>query len=99
LTRLVEDLASDDFEKLRAEIAKVWGPVRLANEIQRVRSVFKYGFEAGLLTAPMRFGPQFKKPSKSVLRKARPVEGHDRPRAGMAFPNRAGRISENRVLA
>ena len=28
-TRLVEDLAAEDFEKLRASIAKNWGPVRL----------------------------------------------------------------------
>jgi integrase len=67
--RLVIDLASDDFEALRA--AMTWGPVRLGNEVQRVRTIFKYGFEAGLIDKPVRFGPEFKKPAKNVLRKHR----------------------------
>ena len=74
--RLVDDLASDDFERLRANIAKVWGPVRLGNEVQRVRTLFKYGFESGLIDKPMRFGSEFKKPSKNVLRKHRATNGH-----------------------
>ena len=41
-----------------------------------MRTVFKYGYEAGLIDKPMRFGPQFKKPSKSVLRKHRATNGH-----------------------
>ena len=73
--RLVDDLASDDFERLRADIAKVWGPVRLGNEVQRIRTVFKYGYEAGLIDKPMRYGPQFKKHAKSILRKHRSAGG------------------------
>ncbi len=73
--RLIDNLTTGDFEHLRAEVAKVWGPVRLANEIQRVRTVFKYGYEAGLIDKPVRFGPQFKKPSKSVMRKHRAEKG------------------------
>ena len=42
-TRLVDDLAADDFETLRADLAKQYGPVRLGNAIQKVRTVFKYG--------------------------------------------------------
>jgi hypothetical protein len=74
--RLVEDLVVDDFERLRALIAQRWGPVRLGNAVQRVRSMCKYGFEAGLLTVPVRFGPQFKRPSKSVLRRHKTKLGH-----------------------
>ena len=73
--RLVIDLVADDFEKLRAGMAETWGPVRLGNEIQRVRSVFKYAFEAGLIASPVRFGPAFKKPSRKVLRKLRAERG------------------------
>ena len=65
--RFVDDLAVDDFERLRRSIAKAWGPIRLGNEIQRVRSVFKYGYDAGLIAQPMRFGPTFKKPTRKVL--------------------------------
>jgi integrase len=67
--RLVEDLAAGDFEKLREAMARKWGPVRLANSITRVKSVFKYGYEAGLMERPVRYGPEFKKPSATVLRK------------------------------
>ena len=75
LTRLVEDLAADDFEKLRAQLAKKWGPVALGNEIQRIRVVFKYGFDQGFLDKPVRYGQGFKRPSKKTLRKARQAKG------------------------
>lgn len=73
--RLVDDLASEDFELLRAEVAKTWGPVRLGNEIQRVKTMFKFGYDAGLIDKPIRYGPGFKKPSASVLRRHRAKNG------------------------
>jgi hypothetical protein len=42
ITRLVADLDASDFERLRASMAKGWSPVTLANEVQRVRVVFRY---------------------------------------------------------
>jgi integrase len=36
--------------------------------IQAVRSIFKFAYDADLMEKPMRFGPDFKKPSKKVLR-------------------------------
>ena len=65
---LVENLAADDFNRLRADLAKQFGPVRLGNEIQKTRTVFKYGTENGLLEKTVRFGSEFKKPTKKVLR-------------------------------
>jgi integrase len=75
LNRLVIDLASDDFERLRKSIAKQWGPTRLGNEVQRVRSVFKFGYDAGLIDRPVRFGPGFKKPTRKVMRQNRAKNG------------------------
>jgi integrase len=75
LNRLVEDLASDDFEKLRGELARTWGPVTLGNEIQRIRVVFKYAMDAGLVQRPVIYGPGFKRPSKKTLRKERHAKG------------------------
>ncbi len=74
-SRPVDDLVAEDFRRLRAQIARQWGPIRLSNEIQRVRSIFKYGYEAGLLDKPVRFGPDFKKPSAKVLRQNRAKAG------------------------
>jgi integrase len=74
-TRLVDDLAADDFEKLRADMAERWGPVRLGNAITRVKSVFKYALDNGLTERPIRYGGEFKKPDKAVLRRHRAANG------------------------
>lgn len=73
--RLVTDLASDDFESLRAEASKTLGPVSLGNLITHIRVVFKYGYDAELIDHPVRYGPLFKRPSKKVLRLARAEKG------------------------
>lgn len=73
--RLVSDLDPDDFATLRNRMAKKWGPHRLANMIQYVRSVFKHGFEAGMIDRPVRFGPGFNRPTKKTLRLHRAEQG------------------------
>jgi integrase len=74
-TRLVADLAADDFEALRAQMAEWWGPVRLGNAITRVKSVFKYAIDNGLIDKPIRYGGEFHKPEKAVLRRHRAENG------------------------
>jgi integrase len=74
-TRRVDDLAADDFEALRDALAKRWGPVRLGNGITRVKSVFKYGTDNGLIERAVRYGGEFKKPDKAVLRRHRAKAG------------------------
>jgi integrase len=71
----VEDLKPDDFGRLRAELAGQFGPVRLANEIQKVRSVFKFGMEDGLILKPVLYGSQFQKPGRRVMRVHRAKAG------------------------
>jgi integrase len=73
--RLVADLDPEDFEALRKKMAKKWGPVRLGNTIQRVRCVFKFALDAGLIDRPVRFGPGFKRPTKKTLRLHRAKQG------------------------
>jgi len=73
--RLVVDLAADDFNKFRSRLAEGRGPVALGNEIRHVRMVLKYAYDAGLIDRPVRFGPQFKGLSKSVLRRERAKNG------------------------
>ncbi len=72
---LVDDLSTSDFEQFRAALAKNWGPVTLGNEIQKIRVVFKYAFDAGLIEKPIRYGPTFKRPNRKTLRKARHSKG------------------------
>src|SRR5262245_38233578 len=53
--RLVSDLRSDDFAALRVQLAKNRSAVCLGIEIQKIRSVFKFAFDDGILDAPVRF--------------------------------------------
>ena len=71
-SRRVEDLTADDFDKLRADVAKIGGPHHVGNVVQRVRTVYKSAFEAGLIDRPVRHGPTFKKPSRGTMRLALP---------------------------
>jgi integrase len=73
--RLLTDLAPDDFARLRTRMAMKWGPQRLGKTIQFSRCVFKYAYDAGLIDRPVRFGPDFKRPSKKVLRLHRAKQG------------------------
>ena len=66
--RPLEDLGTNDFSGLRSDLATQFGPVRLGNEIQKIRTVFKYGIENGLIEKVVKFGSEFKKPNKRVVR-------------------------------
>ena len=70
-----DQLRQEDFARFRAELAKQYGPVRLGNIIQRVRTVWKHAYDAEWIDKPIRFGPQFKKPSEAVLRKHKAKQG------------------------
>jgi integrase len=74
-SRLVADLDPQDFAALRNKMAKRWGPHRLAVTIQHIRSVFKHAFDAGLIDKPVRFGPEFKRPTKKTFRLHRAEKG------------------------
>jgi integrase len=68
-TRLVSDLVAGDFESLRADMSKRWGPLRLGKFVQLIRTVFRYAADNGLVDKPVRFGTGFNKPGKATLRK------------------------------
>jgi integrase len=74
-TRLVDDLRGEDFASLRNKMAKKWGPVRVRDFIQRIRSVFKHALDAELIDRPVRFGAGFARPSKKTMRLERAKKG------------------------
>lgn len=69
--RAVTDIVPDNFRKLRTKLAKTRAAVALRNEMQRVRSIFKFAFDDGLILAPVRFGQAFAKPKLDVVRRER----------------------------
>jgi integrase len=73
--RLMADLGPDDFAKLRKRLADANGPHRLRLEMQCVRCVCKFAFDAGLIDRPVRYGAAFKLPSMKTLRLHRAKQG------------------------
>ena len=74
-SRLVDDVGPDDFTRLRNKMAKRWGALRVRDFVQHIRSVFKHGYDVGLMQTPMRFGPGFARPSKKTVRLERAERG------------------------
>jgi integrase len=74
-TRIVADLDAADFDRLKAELAKGRSPVTVGNEVGRIRVIFRWAYEQGLIDKPVRFGPGFKRPSKATLRRERAKRG------------------------
>ena len=73
--RLVDDLRPEDFTELRSGMVKRWSPMTVSGEVQRVRTLFKFTYDAGLIDKPLRFGPTFKRPAKKIMRRERSKKG------------------------
>ncbi|MBP87252.1 MAG: hypothetical protein CMJ64_11110 [Planctomycetaceae bacterium] len=73
--RRVDDLAPDDFEKLRAKLNKELSIVTVKNEINRCRIILKYAHDQQKIEKPVAFGQSFDKPSARALRKLRNEAG------------------------
>lgn len=71
----VESITTDDFAALRETLAKTRGPIALGNEIQRMRTLFKFGFDNGLMEKPIRYGVGFDKPPAKSIRNAKAAAG------------------------
>jgi hypothetical protein len=67
----IEVLGPPEFQRLQSVFAKRVGPVRLGNQIGRVRTLFKWAFDSELIDKPVRTGPDFRKPARHVIRKVR----------------------------
>jgi hypothetical protein len=73
--KAVESPTGLDFVKLRVAIAKKRGPVGLANEITRVRSIFAFALKEKMITRPVDNGASFDKPRQTTIRRARQDAG------------------------
>src|SRR5262245_36019371 len=66
VNRVVDDLAADDFARLRESMTRRWGPVRVSITVGWIKGVFRYGTDNGLVEKAVRYGTEFRKPSLSV---------------------------------
>ena len=69
--RAVDDLKPPHFAALRSRFSARFGPAELSKRIQVTRSIFKHAYDSELLDRPKRFGPEFVKPARKVMRKNR----------------------------
>jgi integrase len=73
--RAVADLRPDDFANLRAKVAGRLGPASVLNFVTRLRVLFKFAYDFGLIDVPVRYGSGFDRPPKKVLRLERARKG------------------------
>ncbi len=55
-----------------AKTRKAWA---LGGQIQKIRSVFMYGYDCGIIDRPIRYGPAFRRPGKAAIRRERTEAG------------------------
>jgi len=73
--RRVDDLKPADFESLRNQWSRVWGKVRLSNEINKAKIAFRFAFDQRYIDKPVFFGQSFDRPAAKTIRKARREAG------------------------
>jgi integrase len=67
--QLLSDLATEDFQKLRGDLANGHSPTTLKGDLGRVRMVFNYAYDSGLTEIPIRYGKTLKTPPARIFRK------------------------------
>jgi integrase len=72
--RAVADLRPADFAKLRAGVASRLNPTSVLNFVTRVRVLFKFAYDFGLIDRPVRYGSGFDRPAKKTLRLERALK-------------------------
>lgn len=65
----IADVTPQTLSQYKAHLAQRRSLRSLGNEVSRVRIVLKWAYEAGLIDKPVRFGPEFRKPSTRALRR------------------------------
>src|SRR5262249_46315915 len=73
--RLVADLRPDDWEKVKAAMAKTMGLVSLGNTINKMRIVCNYAWDNDLIAKKLNHGQGFKRPKRKAIRKVRQAQG------------------------
>jgi len=73
--RVVSEIRPDDLMTYRRWLSRKRNATTLGNEITRVRVVFNYAYDNGLVDRPVRYGG-FKKPAKHVIRRQKAEKGN-----------------------
>ena len=66
--RLVDDCRPEDFESFRGKVATTRGVHGISKMVTVVRTIFGFGFNAGLIEKPIIFGPAFTRATAKSVR-------------------------------
>src|SRR5690606_4050584 len=61
-TRAVDSLRVLDFEEFRGDLVKRFNVTTVAGHIARIKAMLKWAYDVELIDAPIRTGPNFKRP-------------------------------------
>lgn len=75
LDRAVDSLKVADFDRFATMLASTVNLIGVGNEVTRVRTLFKWLKGAELIKEPIRFSPDFRKPSAKNIRRHRRNSG------------------------
>lgn len=67
----IENLRAEDFNELRASLAKRFGPSRLTTEVTKIRTIFRYLESADHIDRQPKYGPLFRGASRKEKRRLR----------------------------
>jgi integrase len=71
----VPSISRQDLAGFRAYLGSGVNATTLNNRVGNARSIFKFAYEQELIDKPVRFGEDFKRPEKRLLRRARAQSG------------------------
>ena len=73
--RTVPSVSRRDLAEFREFLGKGVNATTLNNRVGNARSIFKFAYDQELIDRPVRFGEDFKRPEKRLLRRARAQSG------------------------
>ena len=73
--RSVSSITRDDLARYREYLSRGANATTLSNRVGNARSIFKFAYDKELIDKPVRFGDEFKRPERRVIRRAKAKSG------------------------
>ena len=73
--RSISSITRDDLAGYREYLSRGANATTLSNRVGNARSIFKFAYDKELIDKPVRFGDEFKRPERRVIRRAKAKSG------------------------
>ena len=71
----VENLRPEDFAEYRGKVSMTRNAVSVGNEVTRVKQYFNWAYKSDLIDRPVKFGPEFARPTAKTMRLQKALTG------------------------